>query len=155
MSAQATTVLFRLEFAESLRSRWAVFTGVVYGIVFAGFVWLGLRESSVLGFTGLSRVILNVSNAVVLSVPLVGSPAPDRNVPAGDVKAGAAEDTDLDPAIREASLTLFSAACLRHRTALARLETYERRALSRRRRAIQALAYYTITAEAPQRAPRE
>ena len=99
--------------------------------------------------------LLRAHRRSLLSVPLVGSPAPDRNVPAGDVKAGAAEDTDLDPAIREASLTLFSAACLRHRTALARLETYERRALSRRRRAIQALAYYTITAEAPQRAPRE
>jgi ABC-2 type transport system permease protein len=70
MSA-ATRILFRLELAESMRSRWVVFTAVVYGLVFAGFVWLGLRESSILGFTGLSRVILNVSNAVVLAVPLV------------------------------------------------------------------------------------
>lgn len=67
----ASAILFRLELAESLRSRWVVFTAVVYGLVFAGFVWLGLRESTILGFTGLSRVILSVSNAVVLAVPLV------------------------------------------------------------------------------------
>ncbi len=67
----ATPFLFRLELADAIRSRWVVFTGLVYGIVFAAFVWLGLRESSVLGFTGLSRVVLNVSNAVVLAVPLV------------------------------------------------------------------------------------
>ncbi len=70
MSA-ATVALLRLELAEALRSRWAVFTGVVYGLLFAGFVWLGLRESSVLGFTGLSRVVLNLANAIVLAVPLV------------------------------------------------------------------------------------
>jgi ABC-2 type transport system permease protein len=70
MSA-ATVALFRLELAEALRSRWAVFTGVVYGLVFAGFVGLGLRESSVLGFTGLSRVVLSAANAVVLAIPLV------------------------------------------------------------------------------------
>jgi len=67
----ASAILFRLELAESLRSRWVVFTAIVYGLVFAGFVWLGLRESTILGFTGLSRVILSVSNAVVLAVPLV------------------------------------------------------------------------------------
>ena len=67
----ATQVLFRLELADAVRSRWVVFTALVYGVVFAAFVWLGLRESSVLGFTGLSRVVLNVSNAVVLAVPLV------------------------------------------------------------------------------------
>jgi ABC-2 type transport system permease protein len=67
----ATRVLFRLEMAEALRSRWLLFTGVVYALVFGLFVWLGLRESTVLGFTGLSRVVLNVTNAVVLAVPLV------------------------------------------------------------------------------------
>ncbi|HQY64112.1 MAG TPA: ABC transporter permease, partial [Polyangiaceae bacterium] len=69
--SSATQVFFRLEIAEAMRSRWLVFTAVVYGLVFAGFVWLGLRESRVMGFTGLSRVVLNVSNAIVLVVPLV------------------------------------------------------------------------------------
>lgn len=69
--SSATGVFFRLEIAEAMRSRWLVFTALVYGLVFAGFVWLGLRESRVMGFTGLSRVVLNVSNAIVLAVPLV------------------------------------------------------------------------------------
>lgn len=67
----ASKVLFRLELADALRSRWLVFTAAIYALVFGGFVWLGLRESTVMGFTGMSRVVLNVSNAVVLAVPLV------------------------------------------------------------------------------------
>lgn len=63
--------LLRLETSEALRSRWLVFTGSVYAAVFGLFVWLGLRESRVLGFTGVTRVVLNVANAVVLAVPLV------------------------------------------------------------------------------------
>jgi ABC-2 type transport system permease protein len=63
--------MLRLELADAVRSRWASFTASVYGLLFGTFVWLGLRESSVLGFTGLSRVILNMANAVVLAVPLV------------------------------------------------------------------------------------
>lgn len=67
----ATRAFFRLELADALRSRWLAFTAAVYVVVFGTFVWLGLRESTVLGFTGLSRVVLNVSNAVVLVLPLV------------------------------------------------------------------------------------
>jgi len=72
---------FRLELNDALRSRWLVFTAAVYALVFTGFIWLGLRESSVLGFTGLSRVVLNMANAVALVVPLVAlvaSCAPGR-----------------------------------------------------------------------------
>ena len=61
----------RLELAEALRSRWLLFTAVLYLSLVGAFAWLGLRESSVLGFTGLSRVILNLSNAVLVSFPLV------------------------------------------------------------------------------------
>ena len=67
----ATGAFFRLEIADAARSRWVAFTAAVYLVVFGAFVWLGLRESTVLGFTGLSRVVLNVSNAVVLVIPLV------------------------------------------------------------------------------------
>jgi ABC-2 type transport system permease protein len=63
--------LLRLEIADALRSRWVVFAAATYVLVFGAFVWLGLRESRVLGFTGLSRVVLNVSNAVVIVLPLV------------------------------------------------------------------------------------
>lgn len=72
--------LFRLEMADALRSRWVVFTAAVYGAVFAAFVWLGLRESTVLGFTGLSRVVLNVANAVVIAVPLVALVASSQTI---------------------------------------------------------------------------
>ncbi len=64
-------VLLRLELADALRSRWVLFTGSVYAVLFAAFIWLGLRENAVLGFTGLSRVVLNLANAVILAVPLV------------------------------------------------------------------------------------
>jgi ABC-2 type transport system permease protein len=67
----ATRAFFRLEIADAARSRWVAFTASVYLVVFGAFVWLGLRESTVLGFTGLSRVVLNVSNAVVIVIPLV------------------------------------------------------------------------------------
>lgn len=63
--------LARLEGSDSLRSRWLQFTAAIYTLVFGAFVWLGLRESSVLGFTGLSRVVLHLANAAVLAVPLV------------------------------------------------------------------------------------
>jgi len=70
-AAVATGAFLRLELNEARRSRWLTFTAGVYAVVFAGFVWLGLRESSVLGFTGMSRVVLNMANAVTLVVPLV------------------------------------------------------------------------------------
>lgn len=79
-SFAASRALFRLELAEALRSRWLVFTAAVYAVVFSSFVWLGLRESSVLGFTGLSRVVMNVSNAVVLAVPLVALVATSQTI---------------------------------------------------------------------------
>ena len=73
-------VLFRLELADALRSRWALFTAAVYAVIFALFIWLGLRESTVLGFTGLSRVVLNVSNSIILAIPLVALVATSQTV---------------------------------------------------------------------------
>lgn len=61
----------RLELAEALRSKWVAFAVCLYALMAAAFVWLGLRESTVLGFTGLSRVLLNVANAVLVVFPLV------------------------------------------------------------------------------------
>lgn len=71
VTANRTRIFYRLEVAEALRSKWLWFTGVTYAFVFGFFVWLGLRESTVLGFTGMSRVVLHVANAMVLAVPLV------------------------------------------------------------------------------------
>lgn len=77
---RATRALFRLELSEAMRSRWLAFTAAVYALVFSGFIWFGLRESRVLGFTGLSRVVLNVANAVVLAVPLVALVATSQTI---------------------------------------------------------------------------
>ncbi len=75
-----TLVFLRLELADALRSRWLAFTFAVYVVVFGLFAWLGLRESTVLGFTGLSRVVLNVSNAVVIVLPLVALVATSQTI---------------------------------------------------------------------------
>jgi ABC-2 type transport system permease protein len=73
-------VFFRLELADALRSRWFGFVCAIYAGVFAVFVWLGLRESSVLGFTGVSRVLLNVANAIVVVVPLLALVSTSQSV---------------------------------------------------------------------------
>jgi ABC-2 type transport system permease protein len=78
---QRVAVLLRLELFDALRSRWLAFTIAAYALVFGAFVWLGLRESSVLGFTGISRVVLNASNAVVVVLPLVALVATCQAVP--------------------------------------------------------------------------
>lgn len=75
--------LLRLELADALRSRWLLFTAGTYVIVFGAFVWLGLRESSVLGFTGISRVVLNLANVVVVVLPLVALVATSQTVVRG------------------------------------------------------------------------
>lgn len=61
----------RLELADARRSRWLFFTAALYVALAGAFVWLGLRESTVLGFTGLTRVLLNLANAVLLLFPLL------------------------------------------------------------------------------------
>lgn len=78
--SRAERAFFRLELADALRSRWLTFVALVYGVVFGAFIWLGLRESSVLGFTGLSRVVLNLSNAVVVVLPLVALVATTQTI---------------------------------------------------------------------------
>src|SRR5690348_15242897 len=63
--------LLRLDFLEAVRSKWVAFACALYLGLAGAFVWFGLRESSVLGFTGLSRVLLNLTNAIVIVCPLV------------------------------------------------------------------------------------
>lgn len=61
----------RFELADSLRSKWLSSALALYAVIFGLFVALGLRESSILGFTGISRVVLNVTNGVLVAVPLL------------------------------------------------------------------------------------
>lgn len=73
MSARTQFVaIARIEFAEVLRSRWLWFCVGTYAVLCSIFVLVGLRESSVLGFTGMGRVLMSFSHALVLLLPLLG-----------------------------------------------------------------------------------
>jgi ABC-type transport system involved in multi-copper enzyme maturation permease subunit len=61
----------RLDLGEVLRSRWLWLCLLVYGALAAVFVLVGLRESSVLGFTGVGRVLFSLCHALVLLLPLL------------------------------------------------------------------------------------
>lgn len=61
----------RLDLAEILRSRWMAFSVSIYALLAAIFVLVGLRESSVLGFTGMGRVLFSLCHALVLVLPLL------------------------------------------------------------------------------------
>lgn len=62
---------FRLDFAEALRSRWALLCAVLYAGLGAVFVLVGMRESALLGFTGMSRVLLGTTHLLLLILPLL------------------------------------------------------------------------------------
>lgn len=80
----------RLELAEVLRSRWLVFCVLVYAVLTGVFVLVGLRESTVIGFTGMGRVLLSFSHALVFLLPLLGLGA------TGQVVNGARDDGALE-----------------------------------------------------------
>jgi ABC-2 type transport system permease protein len=64
-------VVARLDFAEVLRSRWLVFCLVVHAILAGMFVLVGLRESGVVGFTGMGRALMSWSHALLFLLPLL------------------------------------------------------------------------------------
>ncbi|MCC6552580.1 MAG: ABC transporter permease subunit [Polyangiaceae bacterium] len=61
----------RLDFGEVLRSRWILSAAMIYGVAAAIFVLVGLRESTVLGFTGMGRVLLSFCHALLVLLPLL------------------------------------------------------------------------------------
>jgi ABC-type transport system involved in multi-copper enzyme maturation permease subunit len=61
----------RLDLGEVLRSRWLLMCVLLYAVLGGVFVLVGLRESSVLGFTGLGRVLFSLCHALVLLLPLL------------------------------------------------------------------------------------
>jgi ABC-2 type transport system permease protein len=61
----------RLELGDVIRSRWLVATAVVYALLAASFVLVGLGESRVLGFTGMGRVLLSICHVLLLLLPLL------------------------------------------------------------------------------------
>jgi len=63
--------LARLDFAEVVRSRWLFVCLGVYGVLALLFVIVGLGESSVMGFTGMGRMLFSLSHALLLLLPLL------------------------------------------------------------------------------------
>ena len=61
----------RLDLAEVLRSRWIWFCLAVYVVLAGVLMTVGVRESSVLGFTGSGRILLSFSHALILVLPLI------------------------------------------------------------------------------------
>lgn len=71
MTAAELAAVARLDLGEVLRSRWLALCLAVYAVLGAAFVLVGLRESSVLGFTGVGRVLFSMCHALVLLLPLL------------------------------------------------------------------------------------
>ncbi len=69
--AREIAVVARLDFAEVLRSRWLVFCLLVHAALAAMFVLVGLRESGVIGFTGMGRALMSWSHALLFLLPLL------------------------------------------------------------------------------------
>ncbi len=65
------TAIFRLDLAETVRSRWALFCMTLYAVLGAVFVFVGMRESTLLGFTGMGRVMIGLSHAMLMVLPLL------------------------------------------------------------------------------------
>lgn len=72
ISVRDVRAVARLDLAEVLRSRWLVFCALVYGVLGVLFVLVAFRESAILGFTGMGRVLMSLCHALLLILPLLG-----------------------------------------------------------------------------------
>lgn len=88
--AREAAVVARLDLAEVLRSRWLVFCLVVHVLLAAVFVLVGLRESGVVGFTGMGRALMSWSHALLFLLPLLALSA------TGQVVNSARDDGSLE-----------------------------------------------------------
>lgn len=61
----------QLDLAEVLRSRWLIFCIVVYAVLAGVFLLVGMRESTVFGFTGTGRVLVSYVHALLVLLPLM------------------------------------------------------------------------------------
>lgn len=61
----------QLDLAEVLRSRWLLFCVVVYAALAGIFLLVGMRESTVFGFTGTDRVLVSFVHALLVLLPLM------------------------------------------------------------------------------------
>jgi ABC-2 type transport system permease protein len=61
----------RLDAADLIRSRWPIVCALVYALIAAAFVSVGLRESAVLGFTVMTRVLVSFTQVIDVVLPLL------------------------------------------------------------------------------------
>lgn len=61
----------RLDAGDVLRSRWPMLAMTAYALIASVLVLVGMRESAVLGFTGMSRVVLSFAHVLLLIIPLL------------------------------------------------------------------------------------
>ncbi len=80
----------RADISESLRSRWFAVYALVFGGVVVGLFVSGLTESRVMGFTGLSRLLVTYLQITMAILPLFVLITTVRSV-AGDREAGVFE----------------------------------------------------------------
>jgi ABC-2 type transport system permease protein len=74
------SAILRLDLAETVRSRWALFCIALYGALGVVFVFVGLRESTLLGFTGMGRVLVGLTHAMLMVLPLLALTASSQVV---------------------------------------------------------------------------
>lgn len=82
--------VMRLDLGDIRRSRWMVFCVIAYALLGAGFVFVGMRESSVMGFSGMGRALMSMVHALLLLLPLLALTA------TGQVINRAREDGTLE-----------------------------------------------------------
>ncbi len=73
MSAAQNEVLAsaRLDLGDVMRSRWLPLSSGVYAVLAAGLVIVGMRESTVMGFSGMGRVMLSFAHVLLVVLPLL------------------------------------------------------------------------------------
>jgi ABC-2 type transport system permease protein len=69
--AREVWAVARLDFGDVRRSRWMLFCALVYAVLGGAFVFVGMRESQVLGFSGMGRVLMSMVHALLLLLPLL------------------------------------------------------------------------------------
>ncbi len=77
----------RVDIAESLRARWFLVYSLVFGGIIVGLFLTGLTESRVMGFTGLSRLLVTYLQISMAVLPLFVLISTVRSV-AGDRESG-------------------------------------------------------------------
>ena len=80
----------RIDVAETLRARWFLVYALVFGGLVAVLIGLGIAESRVLGFTGLSRLLVTFIQLTMAILPVLLLISTVRSL-AGDREAGVLE----------------------------------------------------------------